>query len=264
MNQFGSKKEFLQFAIYIARAAGKKTLDHFKKGVQVDRKDDDSPVTVADREAEAWMRERITEKYPDHGIIGEEYGTVGEQKSVQWILDPIDGTQSYIHGVPLYTTLIGITIDGEPEIGVIYAPATDELCDAAVGLGTRFNGHYCKVGNTRSFRESTLLSTDITTIYEEGLDQPFNEILKRCRLHRTWGDAYGHMMVAIGRADIMFDPLLNIWDAAPLLPILREAGGVFLDLAGHARIDSGHGFSTNELLAGEILSILESFPKKTS
>lgn len=251
------KEELLQFAIYLARTAGKKTLTHFRTDIDIDRKGDDSPVTVADREAEKWMRARIQETYPDHGIVGEEYGTEGERKSIKWILDPVDGTLSFIHGIPLYTTLIGITIDDEPEIGVIYAPATDELCEAGIGLGARHNGQDCRVSNTSLIRKATLLSTDMTTIISEGLETPFRTLLDECRLHRTWGDAYGHMMVATGRADIMFDPLLNIWDAAPLLPIMQEAGGVFLDFSGNAVIDSGHGFSSNEKLAGIVLSAME-------
>ncbi|MDG5766436.1 inositol monophosphatase family protein [Balneolales bacterium ANBcel1] len=253
-----TKQQLLQFAIYLARTAGKLTLSRFRKGVDVDRKDDDSPVTVADREAEEWMRKQIGNTYPDHGIIGEEYGNEGESKSVKWILDPIDGTLSFIHGVPLYTTLIGITVDGEPEAGVIYAPATDELCEAGIGLGARYNGTDCRVRETHSLSEATLLSTDMTTIIQENLMEPFTKLLSTCRLHRTWGDAYGHMMVATGRADIMFDPLLNIWDAAPLLPILQEAGGHFLDFSGKASIESGHGFSAGETLAGKVLAVMQS------
>ncbi|MEX0679900.1 MAG: inositol monophosphatase family protein [Balneolales bacterium] len=253
------KDELLQFAIHIARTAGKQTLAHFQKKVKVDRKEDDSPVTVADRQTEQWMREKITEKFPEHGIIGEEFGQIREQSSIQWVLDPIDGTQSFIHGIPLYTTLIGITIDDEPEIGVIYAPATDELCEAALGFGARYNGRDCRTGNTESLKKATLLSTDITTIREKGLDRPFSALLDQCRLHRTWGDAYGHMMVATGRADIMFDPVLNIWDAAPLIPVLQESGGLFLDFSGRAALDSGHGFSANELLAQQVLQILEEY-----
>ncbi len=251
------KEELLQFAIYIARSAGKNTLSHFRNGVQVDRKADDSPVTIADREAEKWMRDRITETYPEHGIIGEEFGIQGENRSVQWILDPVDGTHSFIHGVPLYTTLVGVTIDGEPEIGVIYAPVTDELCEAALELGARYNGQDCRVADVRSLSRATLLSTDVTTIREQGLFGKFENLLDSCRLHRTWGDAYGHMMVATGRADIMFDPVLNLWDAAPLLPILQESGGVFLDLKGRASIDGGNGFSSNEVLAGNVISAME-------
>ncbi len=252
-----TKKELLQYAIYLARSAGKKTLRHFRESVMVEHKKDDSPVTEADREAERWMRDRIGEQYPEHGIIGEEYGRSGEQKSVQWILDPIDGTHSFIHGIPLYTTLIAVIIDGKPEIGVIYAPATDELCEAAAGLGARYNDTDCRVSDTSLLQESTLLSTDITTIREEGLEKPFAVLLDQCRLHRTWGDAYGHMMVAAGRADIMFDPVLKIWDAATILPILQEAGGQFLDFSGNAGIDSGHGFSANEKLAEQVLTVMK-------
>jgi histidinol-phosphatase len=252
------KEELLQFAAYLARTAGKKTLNHFRKDIAVERKGDDSPVTVADREAEKWIRGRIEKQYPEHGIVGEEFGTRNEAASIRWIIDPIDGTLSFIHGIPLYTTLIGVIIDGEPEIGVIYAPATDELCEAALGLGARYNGKDCHVTETSLMRKATLLSTDMTTIISEGLEAPFRVLLDECRLHRTWGDAYGHMMVATGRADIMFDPVLNIWDAAALLPIMQESGGVFLDFAGHAAIDSGHGFSTNEKLASVVLSAMES------
>lgn len=244
----------MQFAAYLARAGGKSTLNHFRKKVDIDRKDDDSPVTLADREAEKWIRARIQKRYPDHGIVGEEFGTHNESASIRWIIDPIDGTQSFIHGIPLYTTLVGVTVDGEPEIGVIYAPATDELCEAGIGLGARYNGQDCRVSDTSVMSQATLLSTDMTTIISEGLNEPFQKLLAGCRLHRTWGDAYGHMMVATGRADIMFDPVLNIWDAAALLPILQESGGVFLDFSGHASIHSGHGFSANEQLASVVLS----------
>ncbi|MFO8030261.1 MAG: inositol monophosphatase family protein [Cyclonatronaceae bacterium] len=251
------KQELLQYAVYLARSAGRKTLDHFRRRIEIERKGDDSPVTIADREAEQWMRERIGDTYPDHGIVGEEFGTAGEHRSVQWILDPIDGTLSFIHGIPLYTTLIGIVIDEKPEIGVIYAPATDELCEAGIGLGARYNGQDCRVSDTAVLRKATLLSTDITTIISEGLEEPFRILLDECRLHRTWGDAYGHMMVATGRADIMFDPLLHIWDAAPLLPIMQESSGVFLDFSGNAVIDSGHGFSANAKLAQNVLSAMK-------
>ncbi|MDI6400429.1 inositol monophosphatase family protein [Balneolaceae bacterium ANBcel3] len=252
------KEEILQFGIYLARTAGKKTLEMFNKDIEVISKDDDSPVTAADRMAETWMREQIEKKYPDHGIIGEEFGTSGENKTIKWILDPIDGTRSFIHGVPLYTTLIGVTIDDEPEVGIIYAPATDELCEAATGMGARYNGRPCRVSNTDTLTKASLLSTDITTIREEGMFDDFSHLLDQVKLHRTWGDAYGHMMVATGKADIMFDPVLNVWDAAPLLPILHEAGGVFLDLKGNATINGGNGFSSNEILAKTVLSYMSS------
>lgn len=255
------KEDLLRFAVNLARKAGAITLDYYGKITDVDWKEDLSPVTKADKEAEKWMRGRIRETFPDHGIIGEEFGTENPGSPVQWILDPIDGTRSFIHRIPLYTTLIGITVENRPEIGVIYAPVTDELCEAATGLGAKYNGRECRAGSAKDLSSATLLSTDITTIRQEGLFEPFSELLDRVRLHRTWGDAYGHMMVAAGRADIMFDPVLNIWDAAALMPVLQESGGLFLDFRGEASINSGHGFSSSRHLAGEVLDVMARYQR---
>lgn len=249
-------EELRHAAVAIARKAGDTTRAYFAKDIAVERKKDASPVTEADRMAEQHMRELIAESYPDHNIVGEEFGELQQGHAVTWILDPIDGTQSFIHGIPLYTTLIGITIDSEAHIGVIYAPATGEMCHAAVGLGALYNGKPCRVRSCTTLCDATLLSTDITTIQSTGLMDSFSGLLQACRVHRTWGDAYGHMMVASGRADIMFDPVLNIWDAAPLLPILREAGGVFRALDGIETIAGGNGISSNLELLPELNRVL--------
>ena len=250
-------KELLSAAVEIARLGGAHTLAYFKKDVEVISKADDSPVTIADRETEQILREEILKRYPGHGIIGEEYGRTNEGSRIQWVLDPIDGTKSFIHGIPFYTNLIGILIDNEPVVGVIYAPALDELCAAGTGLGATLNGNPCRVRETKELKEATLLVTDILSFRDYGLEPPFRELLEKTKLHRTWGDAYGHMMVATGRADIMFDPILNIWDAAALLPVLREAGGIFSDTKGVETIHSGNGFSTNKALYPKVKAILE-------
>lgn len=242
-------------AIEIARKGGEHTLKYFKKSVDVERKSDDSPVTVADRESESIMREVIEAQFPDHGIIGEEHGRTNEQGAVQWILDPIDGTKSFIHGIPLYTTLIGVLVDNEPVIGVIYAPALDEFCEAAKGKGARLNNQTCSVRACRGLAEASFLSTDVTTPKKSGYGDALKALLGKTRIHRTWGDAYGHMMVATGRADLMFDPILNIWDAAPLLTVLQEAGGVFCDTEGNETIQSGNGFSCSRELLPEVLKV---------
>lgn len=241
-------------AIGIARKGGDHTLNYFRKAVDVERKQDDSPVTVADREAESIMRESIESLFPDHGIVGEEFGTVREESPVRWVLDPIDGTKSFIHGVPLYTTLVGVLVEDEPVVGVIYAPALDELCEAATGKGTRLNGESCRVRECSDLSEATFLSTDVTTHHRAGFQEPFENLLQHTRLHRTWGDAYGHMMVATGRADLMFDPVLSIWDAAPLLTVVREAGGVFSDVRGEETIQTGNGISCVTGIYEEVLS----------
>ena len=250
-------KELLEAAKEIAHIGGQHTLKYFKKDFEVISKADDSPVTIADRETEQIIRDQILKRYPDHGIIGEEFGKINENSRIKWVLDPIDGTKSFIHGVPFYTTLIGIMIDNEPIVGVINAPALDELCAAAVGLGATLNNTPCSVRNTKNMEEATFLVTEIRRFRDCGKEDAFQELMTQTKLHRTWGDAYGHMMVAIGRADIMFDPILNIWDAAALLPILKESGGIFSDTEGVETIHSGNGFSTNKFLYPKVKSIFD-------
>jgi myo-inositol-1(or 4)-monophosphatase len=244
-------------AIDIAKKGGQHTLNYFGNKIEIERKSDDSPVTLADQEAEEVMRQEISKRFPDHGIVGEEHGIINEESPFQWILDPIDGTKSFIHGVPLYTTLVGVLVKDEPVIGVIYAPALDELCEAVKGKGARLNGKSCSVRQCSSLSEATFLSTDATTSDEVGFGKEFEELLKRTRINRTWGDAYGHMMVATGRADIMFDPILNIWDAAPLLTILQEAGGVYCDVKGNKTIKTGNGISCSRELLPEVLEVFK-------
>ncbi|SMO80712.1 histidinol-phosphatase [Gracilimonas mengyeensis] len=250
-------KELLSAATEIAKIGGHHTLQYFKQNIEIIEKEDDSPVTIADRETEEIIREEILKRYPDHGIIGEEFGKTNEGSNIQWVLDPIDGTKSFIHGVPFYTTLIGIMIDNEPQVGIIYAPALEELCAAAIGHGATFNGKPCKVRDTEKLEDSTLLVTEILRFKENGQQELFMELMEKTKLHRTWGDAYGHLMVATGRADLMYDPVLNIWDAAALLPVVQEAGGVFSDVKGEETIHSGNGFSTNKKLFPKVKSIFE-------
>ncbi len=248
-------------ALEISKIGGNHTLNYFQKGVEVISKADDSPVTIADRETEELMREEILKRFPDHGIIGEEHGKTNESSSIQWVLDPIDGTKSFIHGVPFYTNLIGIMIDNEPVVGVINAPALNEVCIAAKGLGAEFNGKACTVKQTTDLKDSTFLVTEINRFNEMGIQSMFQEFLDKTKVHRTWGDAYGHMMVAIGRAELMIDPQLSIWDAAALLPVVVESGGTFMDFKGKETIHTGEGFSCNKSLAPKVLEVMEKYSK---
>ena len=244
-------------AIKFAKAGGDSTLAYFNKSFALEFKDDESPVTNADREAESIIRDMIRKKYPSHGIIGEEFGTENDKAEVVWILDPIDGTKSFIHGVPLYTTLIGVLVNNSPVAGVIYAPAINEIAAAAKGLGCTLNGDICSVRKCGEIKKATFLSTDVGSFGDFGLDKPFRELVSSTRIHRTWGDAYGHMLVATGRADIMVDAILNIWDAAALYPVITEAGGSYTDVFGQATIETGNAISTTPELIPEILSIFE-------
>lgn len=250
-------KELRTAAEEFAKAGGDTTLNYYRQSFDIEYKDDDSPVTNADREAESVIRDMIRERYPDHGIIGEEYGEENSGSDIVWILDPIDGTKSFIHGVPFFTTLIGILVNGKPEVGVIYAPALNELVSAATGLGCTLNGSETGVRNCDQLKKATFLTTDIVSFAEYGYDEAFKKLYNTTRVHRTWGDAYGHMMVATGRADIMIDAVLNIWDAAALLPVITEAGGVFCDITGVSTIKSGNAISTNQSLKNDIIQLFE-------
>lgn len=244
-------------AVEIAGIGGDSTLKFFKQSFDLEFKKDRSPVTNADRNAEMLMREAIKNRYPDHGIIGEEFGRERDDSDVVWVLDPIDGTQSFIHGIPFYTTLIGIMIHGKPEVGVIYAPALQEMVSAATGSGCYLNRDKAHVRACERLEDATFLTTDMEHIYEHGYVKQFEKLLAQTRIHRTWGDAYGHMMVATGRADFMFDPILNLWDAAALLPVIKEAGGSYFDVKGNESVKSGSAISTNPALKDKILSFFE-------
>lgn len=251
--------DLLDNAINFARAGGDSTLNFFNKSFDLDFKEDASPVTNADREAEKIIRDMIRKKYPAHGIIGEEFGTENEDADIIWVLDPIDGTKSFIHGVPLYTTLIGVLVNEVPVVGVIYAPALNEIAAAGKGLGCTLNGNPCRVRDCFELSKATFLSTNVNSFEEHGLERPFLELIKSTRIHRTWGDAYGHMLVATGRADIMIDPILNIWDAAALMPIVTEAGGSYTDISGISSIETGSALSTNSELAPKVISLIEKY-----
>lgn len=244
-------------AVEIAGIGGNSTLKYFKKTFDLEFKGDESPVTNADRNAEMLMRESIKSRYPDHGIIGEEFGRENDKADIVWVLDPIDGTQSFIHGVPFYTTLIGILIEGIPQVGVIYAPAMNEMVSAATGTGCYLNREKVQVRTCDRLETATFLTTDMEHVYKYGYEEQFRNLLDQTRIHRTWGDAYGHMMVATGRADIMFDPILNLWDAAALLPVVKEAGGSYYDVEGNELIDTGSAISSAPALKTKILSFFE-------
>ncbi len=252
-------RTLLGFAHQLAWQAGKITLRYFQSDLTVDRKADESPVTVADREAEAYLRAAITARYPSHAILGEEEGLSGDSgASHQWILDPIDGTKTFIRGVPLYGVMIGLVRDGEPVLGVVNMPALGEIVYAARGEGCWLNGRPCRVSTISTLRESLVVATVAHGYDEYGKEQAFRRILDAAGLFRTWGDCYGHLLVAMGRAEVALDPIMNVWDAAALLPILQEAGGSYTDWQGRPTIDGGEGISTNGAVLDELLALIRS------
>jgi histidinol-phosphatase len=245
----------LDVAVEAAHAAGRRTLAYFGTGTAaVELKPDETPVTRADREAEALVRQIVGRRFPEHAILGEEEGETNAGAPVRWIVDPLDGTKTFVHGVPLYGTLIGVEVDGVPAVGVCYLPALDELVAAARGLGCTWNGRPCRVSGTRALADAVVCTSDERSARRRS--GAWERLAGASRMQRSWGDCYGYVLVATGRADVMVDPIMNAWDCAPFLTILDEAGGRFTDWRGTATIHGGEAVGTNGLLHAAVLDLL--------
>ena len=201
--------------------------------VAVETKSDASPVTEADRGAEQMMRERITKKFPTHGVIGEEFGPERADAEFVWVLDPIDGTKSFITGVPLFGTLIALLKDGQPVLGAIHQPILRELM-IGDGATTTLNGRPVKCRATTRIEDATVLTSDTLNLAKYQNGPACDRLVSRAKLYRTWADCYGYLLVASGRADVSLDPIMNPWDIAALVPVIRGAGGVITDWKGGA------------------------------
>jgi histidinol-phosphatase len=248
-------KRILDFAVLLAREAGETTLRYFRGPFTPERKADNSFVTIADMESEKLIREKLAQAFPEDAILGEEEGLRPGTSGRCWILDPIDGTYSFVHGVPLYAVLIGLEVDGEPVLGVINMPALNEIVFAGKGLGCFWNGERCRVSSVDSLNEALLLSSDFGICEQFGFGEAAEKLQAQAHARRTWGDAYGHFLVATGRAEVMLDPVMNVWDCAALLPIIEEAGGTFTDWRGERTIRGGNAISTNGLLYRQVMDI---------
>jgi histidinol-phosphatase len=246
---------FLDFAMDAAWQAGQRTLAHFQTGVAVEQKADSSPVTIADRSAEELLRRLIESRFPDHAIVGEEFGETDRDSTYRWIVDPIDGTQSFIRGVPLYGVLIGLEIGGEMVVGVAHFPGLLEMVAAARGEGCRWNGRPAHVSNVSRLDQALVVYSACADFAPYGRAEAWARLQRATHIQRGWGDCYGHCLVATGRAEVMLDPIMNTWDCAALLPILQEAGGTFTDWDGNATIYNRNAFSTNGVLFDQVMAI---------
>lgn len=244
-------------------------LKYFRSDIGVTWKKDQTPVTIADQEAEAVMRDFLKQKTPGFGFIGEEYGSSEMSQEFNWIIDPIDGTKSFIKGVPLFGTLLALYHGKTPILGIIDLPALNSRLWAEVGQGAWVDGRKAQVSNIANLADSTLLTGTVNTIEDLGLAKAFNPMRKKAKLYRGWGDCYGYYLVATGQAEAMFDPVVSIWDIAPMVPILQEAGGRFSDIKGRAALlekilqgepvgsDNFTGLATNGHIHREMLKGFE-------
>lgn len=240
-----------------ARAAGQVALRHFKSALDVEVKHDGSPVTIADRGAEQRAREWIASRFPTDGIAGEELGVERPEAPRRWIIDPIDGTKSFVHGVPLWGTLIAVAEEEDVIAGAAYFPALDEMLAAAFERGAWWNGTRCHVSQIASVEKATALTTDHRFLRTPERQPGWTRLANRAAIARDWGDCYGYLLVATGRAEVMIDGVLADWDTAALYPAIVEAGGVFTDCAGRRTPFGKSAVATNAALAREARALLE-------
>lgn len=255
-------REVLEFAVDAARQAGELTLRHFSPDTPFEMKSDDTPVTIADRGAEKLLRNRIQRHFPAHGIVGEEFGETAGREPARWILDPIDGTFSFICGVPLYAVLIGFEWQGRVLAGVIHAPALGETAFAAAGLGCtwrRADGgeRPARVSDVSDISQARLIHAGVRTMHRHGRWAALERLRDAVYADRSWCDAYGYLLVATGRAEIAADPAMNIWDSAALMPVVQEAGGVFTDWDGNATHTGTSALATNAHLHETVMGLVK-------
>ena len=227
-------KEMNPFIKEITKHTSQIIKQYYRKEIVVDYKADHSPVTIADKKVEEYIVQRITKKFPDHKILGEESGMInaGSSSKYEWVIDPIDGTKSFIHGVPLFGTLLALLENNEPIFGVYHNPILDDLL-----IGDNFiclyNDQPVTVRDCKDLSDALILTTDHFLIGEYHQQTTFDHLVKQCKLYRTWADAYGYFLLAAGYADIMLDPIMSKWDLMALIPIIRGAGGMITDYHGN-------------------------------
>jgi histidinol-phosphatase len=246
----------IEAALEVARLASLVAFRYYKHELAVETKVDGSPVTLADRAAEQLAREWIHARFPADGVLGEEFGETAGASGRRWLLDPIDGTKSFVRGVPLWGTCVAVCEGAEVLAGAAAYPAVEEAIVAAPGEGCWHNGVRCRVSSIDTLAEATVLVTDDRSFPAANQRVGWDLLASRAAVSRGWGDCYGYLLVATGRAEVMVDPILNPWDAPAFLPIIEEAGGVFTGWNGHRDAFAGNAIATNRVLADAARALL--------
>ncbi|MDP4116212.1 MAG: inositol monophosphatase family protein [Bacteroidota bacterium] len=249
-------KDILKFITHLSNESGKIVNSYFRTELNVESKKDDSPVTIADKKAEEKLREIIMKEVPEHGIIGEEFGKYKEDAEYQWILDPIDGTKSFISGSVLFGTLICLLKNNTPIYGAINLPMLNQF---VIGDNeeTLLNGVKVHVKNCPDISRAVVLTTDIKNIEKYRDISKFNNLIKKSSIFRTWGDCYGYYLVASGYADVMIDPIMSIWDTAAVIPVIRGAGGLITDFNGLDALNSDSVIAGSPVVQKQVVELLK-------
>jgi len=256
-----------ELAVETTQKAGQLALSHFDRGIVIEWKQDNSPVTLADRAAEEYLRKTVLNTFPNDGFLGEEYGDHAGTSGFRWIVDPIDGTRNYVRNIPIWGTLVGLTYQGKTIAGVIDVPALGQTYRALRGDGAYRGERRIHVSKVRSLAEATIFYTSLSWFQRAKRMDAFLELSLRTQVQRGYGDFYGHMLVAQGSGELMVEAGVHIWDVAAIQPIVEEAGGRFSDWDGNVTIERPDVVISNGLLHDEALHVLRSRstkPEETS
>ena len=246
----------LQAVAEVAALAGAEAARHFRRPLAVETKADGSPVTLADRNAERAARDWIEARFPADGIHGEELGVSRPGAHRRWLVDPVDGTRAFVKGVPLWGTLVAVVEEERVLAGAAEFPALDERIVAALGQGCWWNGARSSVSHVDALASATVLATDVTFRRTPERGERWRALANRAATARTWGDCYGYLLVATGRAELMCDGTFSPWDAAAVQIAVEEAGGVFTDWNGRRTSFGDGAVATNAALAAESRRVL--------
>lgn len=247
--------ELKKFCKSLTEVSGENIRKYFRNDISVESKSDDSPVTIADKSTEEKLREMIMKEFPEHGIIGEEFGKHNEGAEYQWILDPIDGTKSFIAGAVTFGTLIAVMKNGKPILGVIHQPILNEFM-IGDNETTLLNDKIVKIKDVDSIEKATLLVTDHLHFEEYQNLEKFEKLMRKVKMYRQWGDCYGYHLVASGFAQIMIDPIMSVWDTMALIPIIKGAGGIITDYHGNDPVVGNSTIAATPNIHKQVVEIL--------
>jgi myo-inositol-1(or 4)-monophosphatase len=249
------RDELFDFAHNLTRTSGDIIRRHYRSGYEIITKADQSPVTIADREAELALRRQISERFPDHGILGEEFGLHQPDAEYRWVLDPIDGTRNFISHSYLFGTLIALLHNGRPILGVIHHPVTDDFL-IGDGKGAWLNGTPAHVRPCQRIEDATVLTSSHRGSNRMWDNGRFESLIQRSSRYNTWGDCHGYLLVATGGADLMLDPEMSPWDVLALIPVIEGAGGRITDRMGGDAATGSSAVASAGAIHDEVLRIL--------
>ena len=252
-------EELASFANHLSDESSTIIKKYFRKSIEVDSKKDESPVTIADKNTELKIRELISIKYPNHGILGEEFESKDVDSEYLWVIDPIDGTRSFIAGHKDFGTLIALLHNKKPIIGIINCPIHNERWVGIEGQQTTMNGIKVKTSNQSILEKSYLSSTGLYMFENDNFKKKFEKIIDKTRYHRYGGDCYNYGMVASGYIDIVIENMLKVHDYMALIPVIEGAGGKITDKAGkmiNLHSDGSVVVSANQKLHHKLIGII--------